>query len=114
MRWTELIKELLEPIGGREAEFVHIRCDRCGELLQTRIDLTHDLSADYNSNGYLKGYFTHKTVIGDGPCFQHLDVHIRYDTRRRRKEITVSGGQALSADEFERLSKGTEKETDKR
>jgi hypothetical protein len=104
MGWLDLIKELFKPIGGKDAEFVYVQCDRCAEPLKARIDLTHDLSADFTPGGSLKGYFTHKTLMGDGPCFQQIDVDVRYDPRRRRQEISVNGGESLSQADFQALA----------
>jgi pyruvate-formate lyase-activating enzyme len=104
MGWLDLIKGLFDPIGGKDAEFVYVQCDRCAEPLKARIDLTHELSADFTSKGSLKGYFTHKTLMGEGPCFQQIDVEVRYDQRRRRQGITVSGGESLSQADFQALA----------
>lgn len=67
-----------------------IRCDRCGEAIQGRVNLANDLSMDDEG-----GYRVRKVLIGSGLCFQQIEVTLRFDTTRQLKEKEISGGKFL-------------------
>lgn len=67
---------------------LRVRCDRCGETIQGRVNLANDLSMDDES-----GYFVRKVLMGSGHCFQQIEVTLRYDSARQLQEKEISGGK---------------------
>ena len=67
----------------------HVKCKRCGEVLEGRIDLDNDLSLNDEGNGY----FARKTLMGGKRCFQQIEVELNFDSARQLLEKTITGGQ---------------------
>jgi len=66
----------------------NVRCDRCGETIEGRVNLANDLSTDDEG-----GYRVRKVLIGSGRCFQQIEVTVRYDAARQLQEKLISGGK---------------------
>ncbi len=88
-----LFKKLVNIFGATEkkphAEYiVSVRCNRCGEIISTRVDLANDLS--FTDDGYL----TRKVLIGSGEnrCFQRVEVVVHFDARHKVVDREISGG----------------------
>lgn len=66
------------------------KCNRCGELLQGRVDLHNDISLDDDG----AGYHCTKVLIGEGTslCFNKVEVTLYFDAKRRVKNREISGG----------------------
>lgn len=77
---------------------VYVRCNRCHESIQMRVDLFNDLSDEY-SNGE-KTLFTRKTIMGSGDCFERIQVELIFDKDRRLMDRTIEGGEFISAEVF--------------
>jgi hypothetical protein len=77
-----------------ESYWIEARCNRCGETLRTRVDLQHDLSADYDIEAGETGYFCRKLLSGDGKnlCFQTIEVTLRFNGSRQIISREISGG----------------------
>ena len=69
-----------------------VRCNRCSEVIQTRINLDDDLSIDYAENGATTGYFCRKVLIGKQSCFQPIEVRLSFDPQRRLTERLINDG----------------------
>lgn len=67
----------------------HVKCNRCGEILEGRIDLDNDLSL--NDSG--DGYFVRKGLMGSNLCFQQIEVELTFDSSRQLVEKTITGGK---------------------
>lgn len=71
-----------------------MRCLRCKEIIRARIDLRNDLSAEYAAGpGGDVTYFCHKTLMGEGHCFQRVEVELTFDSKHRVINREISGGQ---------------------
>lgn len=70
----------------------HVKCARCGEILEGRVDLDNDLSL--NDAG--DGYFARKGLMGSNLCFQRIEVEIIFDSARQLIEKNISGGGFIS------------------
>ncbi len=73
---------------------VRVRCARCGEILETRIDLHNDLTARYDTNGRVTGYYVRKLLQGSGHnrCFATIEVELFFDARRHLVDRRIRGG----------------------
>jgi hypothetical protein len=67
----------------------NVRCDRCGETIEGRVNLSNDLTPDYESG---EGYYARKVLMGSGLCFQQIEVTLRFGPSRELKEKEISGG----------------------
>jgi hypothetical protein len=67
------------------------RCNRCGEVIEGRVDLANDLSLDYDDDQTV--YFVHKGLMGGNRCFQQIEVELKFDSNRQLLEQNISGGE---------------------
>ena len=79
------------------ASLLTVKCARCGEVIQTRLDLSNDLSADYDEAGNITTYFCRKVLIGQQRCFQQIEVTLKFDAHRRLLERQITGGEFVEA-----------------
>jgi hypothetical protein len=81
-----------------DAFWIAVKCNRCGEVTQTRIDLRNDLSIEYDEAGGLPTYFCRKVLMGEaGHCFQRMEVELTFDANRNLVSREVSGGQFIES-----------------
>src|SRR3984893_8929581 len=68
--------------------YVRIRCDACGEVVQTRINPTSELSQSDEGSGY----FVRKVLVGQ-QCFRPIAVELHYaDLRGTEISRAIRGG----------------------
>ncbi|MEF3274132.1 MAG: hypothetical protein K6356_06985 [Chloroflexus sp.] len=93
----------LRRLFGRteEAPFLllHVRCGRCGAVVQTRINLYNDLSVEYDDREEMIGYWIRKELMDDR-CFRLMTAELRFDRQRRLLSQEISGGQIITAEEY--------------
>ena len=68
-----------------------VKCNRCGEVVEGRINLSNDLSLDYEGNRNV--YFGRKVLMGSSHCFQQLEVELKFSPARKLLDRQVSGGE---------------------
>ena len=68
-----------------------VQCKRCGEVIEGRVNLNNDLSVEYE-NGH-DVYFVRKTVMGNGKCFQQIEVELKFNFDRKLLEKHSVGGE---------------------
>ena len=90
-------------LGDERSYWIYARCNRCKEVLKARVDLYNDLSVDYDDPKM--GFYCRKVLMGTSRCFQQIEVSLHFDQKRKLTDSQVSGGQLISKDEFEALSK---------
>jgi len=93
------LRKAFSSPGGDRNYWVHVRCDRCGEVITARVDLLNDLSMDFDA----KQYRVHKVLVGDGRyhCFQRIDVTLVFDRNKRLVDRSIRGGTFLTPTEVE-------------
>jgi hypothetical protein len=96
--FLDSLKSLFSGGGSQQeaAYWLYVRCRRCGEVIRSRIDLRNDLSL---SDG--GGYSVSKTLVGSKLCFQRIEVTLTFDDERRLVDREISGGEFITAEEFE-------------
>jgi DNA-directed RNA polymerase subunit N (RpoN/RPB10) len=83
------------------AYWVYVRCNRCGEIIRSRIDLYNDLSIDYGDKGLgMTKYFCRKTLIGSHRCFQPIEVELTFNSQRELIQREIRGGVYVSESEY--------------
>lgn len=66
----------------------HVKCNRCGEIIEGRVDLDNDLSLSDEGDNYL----VRKGLIGNNRCFQRIEVEMRFTSDRKMIEQQAQGG----------------------
>lgn len=79
------------PPAKRDDKFLtlQVKCNRCGEILECRVDTDNDLSL--NDEG--DGYFTRKMLMGGNLCFQQIEVELTFDSKRQLMGKSITGGE---------------------
>jgi hypothetical protein len=68
----------------------NIKCNRCGEIIEGRVDLDNDLSLDYDGDSTV--YFVRKGLVGNNRCFQQIEVEMKFTPDRTLIEQQAQGG----------------------
>ena len=79
--------------GDVSSYWIAVQCDRCGETVRARVNMGNDLSAEYDQDGKVTGYFCRKVLIGPQRCFQPIEVTLKFDAKRKLVERTIAGGK---------------------
>jgi DNA-directed RNA polymerase subunit N (RpoN/RPB10) len=69
-----------------------VRCNRCGESIQGQVDLRNEPSLELDDNGKAS-YLCRKVLMGNGRCFQQIEVVFRFDDDRRLVNREITGGE---------------------
>jgi hypothetical protein len=67
-----------------------VKCRRCGEIIEGRVDLDNDLSVEYEGNNNV--YYGRKVLMGNNKCFQQIEVELKFTSDRQLIEREVRGG----------------------
>lgn len=67
-----------------------VKCNRCSEIIEGRVDLDNDLSLEFEDNRNV--YFVRKVVMGNAYCFQQVEVEMKFTSKRELIEQQVQGG----------------------
>src|SRR3989442_15315224 len=71
--------------------YVRVRCNACGEVVQTRINPTSELSQSDEG----AGYFVRKVLVGQ-QCFRPIEVELHYsDLRGSEISREIHGGTSV-------------------
>jgi hypothetical protein len=68
-----------------------VKCLRCGEIIEGRVDLNNDLSVEYEEGGDI--YYARKTLMGENRCFQRIEVELKFTSSRELLEKHITGGE---------------------
>ena len=87
------LKKLFSSNPGRPEKryyIFNVKCDRCGEIIEGRVDLDNDLSLNDKGDGYI----VRKGLMGSGDnhCFQQVKVTIQFSSSRKILEQDIHGG----------------------
>jgi hypothetical protein len=94
MSFFKKISDLFSSGGGSpsgDAYWVTVKCNRCGEVIRTRINLNNDLSLNYDDGGSTT-YYCRKLLMGEQRCFQRIEVELTFDNQRRPLRRDINGG----------------------
>ena len=81
---------------GKRYYAFEVKCNRCGEIIEGRLDLSNDLSVEYEDGRDV--YFVRKTVMGNSKCFQQIEVELKFNLDRKLLERHSVGGQFTESD----------------
>ena len=74
------------------AYWVTVKCNRCGEVIRARVDLRNEVSLEYQEGGGAS-FFCRKVLMGEGRCFQRIEVELTFDANRNLASREISGGE---------------------
>jgi len=69
----------------------NVKCNRCGEIIEGRVDLDNDLSLEYECTSAF--YIVRKGLIGNNRCFQQIEVEMKFTSERTLIEQQAQGGK---------------------
>ncbi len=96
MGFFDQLKSLFtSPSGDPNALVLYVKCKRCGAPLAVRVNLANDLSADYESGGFV----LNKEML-DGKCFTLMRAEIRFDAARKIVERKIDKGEFITREEY--------------
>ncbi|MDQ2691379.1 MAG: hypothetical protein M3Y68_05060 [Chloroflexota bacterium] len=88
------LKRLFGGVSSRPEKryyVFNVKCNRCGEVIEGRVDLDNDLSLDYEGDKTV--YFVRKGLVGENRCFQQIEVEMKFTPNRTLIEQQAQGGQ---------------------
>jgi hypothetical protein len=69
-----------------------VKCKRCGETIQGQVNVYNEPSLELDEKG--KPFYTcRKVLIGNGYCFQRIEVIFKFDEGRRVLDRQINGGE---------------------
>jgi hypothetical protein len=81
--------------SGDRGLYYYVRCNRCGEVVQVRIDPMNDLSAAEGEDGL----FARKIIVGRR-CYNRMEAEFSFDSNRKLRDSRVSGGTFVDKDAY--------------
>ena len=90
---------LQKLFGGSSAKpekryyIFQVKCLRCGEIIEGRVDIDNDLSVEYEDGGDV--FYARKVLMGDGRCFQRMEVELKFSASRELTERQITGGEFI-------------------
>ena len=104
MGFFQKLVSLFSPSQARREGnvlWLYVRCNRCGEVIRNRVNLTSEASAAaYDDRGRPTGYLVRKTLVGSRRCYQPIEVTLTLDARRQVVEQAIEGGQFVTAEDY--------------
>ena len=73
-----------------------VKCNRCGEVIEGRVDLDNDLSLEYEGDRTV--YLVRKGLIGNNRCFQQIEVEMKFTSARTVDRATSTGWKVCRID----------------
>ena len=78
---------------GSHGYSLSVQCNRCGEVIQTQINLSNDLSIEYGEDEKVTGYYCRKLLTGKQRCFQQIEVTLTFDAHHKLIDRKIEGGK---------------------
>ncbi len=97
MSFLKRLSNLFAAPGKAEdaSYWIQVKCDRCGEVIQARLDLRNDLSSNYGDTAEDTTYFCRKVLMGSQHCYQQIEVDLTFDARHKLIQKEISGGKFI-------------------
>ena len=100
MGLLDQLKTFFTPSSNESnALMLYVKCKRCGTPLAVRVNLANDLSADYESGGFV----LNKEMM-DSKCFTLMRAEIRFDAARKIIEQKIDKGEFLTREQYEAMT----------
>ena len=90
--------------AGRNAFWIYVRCNACGEAIRTRVHREHDLSAECEGDSDApESYHASKEIVGQ-KCFRRIHVDLTFDRARSVTDRQITGGTFITREEYDAAS----------
>jgi hypothetical protein len=78
--------------GRKEYYVFTVKCKRCGEIIEGRVDVDNDLSIEYAGDG--DTFYCRKVLMGEGKnlCYQQIEVGLKFNAKRKLLERRIERG----------------------
>jgi hypothetical protein len=90
------LKKLFSSIPAKPDKKYYVfkvKCNRCGEIIEGRVDLDNDLSVEFEDDREV--FYVRKGLIGNNRCFQQIEVELKFNASRELMEQNVQGGMLV-------------------
>jgi hypothetical protein len=84
-------KAILPPRPTSRYYPIKVKCTRCREVLEGRVDLYNEPSQEYE--GEMVFYICRKVLMGSASCHQQVETTFKFDEARNMLERLVVGGE---------------------
>lgn len=87
------LKKLFSGTPAKQEKHYYVfqvKCNRCGEIIEGRVDLDNDLSVEFEDDREV--FHVRKGLIGTNRCFQQMEVEMKFNSSRQLIEKDVQGG----------------------
>ncbi len=91
-----LKKLFSDPGTARNFYHFSVKCDRCGEIIQVKINTDNELSLEIDEAG-TSFYICRKVLIGNAHCFQQIECILKFDENRHLIDKQLKGGKFVDA-----------------
>ncbi|WP_089938486.1 hypothetical protein [Candidatus Entotheonella palauensis] len=103
MRWLRRLLAFRFRQPANTALWLYVRCSRCGEAIQVRVDRRYDLASEWRDPGESgPAYTMHKDIVGER-CFQRISVDVGFDAGFKIVEQRIRGGEFLTEEAYQSL-----------
>jgi len=96
MSFFKRLSSMFDPRDKRSTDTSYwymVQCNRCGEKIQARIDMRNDPSINYGESDQDTTYFCRKVLMGEGRCFQQIEVEFTFDKNHQLIDRQIRGGK---------------------
>jgi len=100
MKRIHKLKNLFTGSPKDSSFWITVQCGRCGEVIQTRIDLNNEVSTEYGEDERETAYYCRKVLIGKEGCYLPVEIELRFDAGRNLIDKQIRGGKFVDG-EFE-------------
>jgi len=86
--------------GDPDGLYYYVKCDRCGEVVQVRLNRNNDLSVEYGEGGEKSDVLqAHKLIVGQ-KCPNRMEADFIFDRNRSLVQKNVTAGKFVDALEY--------------
>jgi len=81
--------------------YYYVRCLRCGEVIQVRLNKNNDLSIEYGEKGEASDRLSaHKVIVGTR-CYNRIEADFTFNRSRTLVDKQITGGTFTDASEYQ-------------
>ena len=81
--------------------YYYVRCARCGEVIQIRLNRNNDLSVEYGDKGDASDKLTaHKVIVGRR-CYNRIEADFTFNRGRTLVDKAITGGTFVDASAYQ-------------
>lgn len=90
------VKSVFGNTNTKGGHYAYVRCNRCGEALQTRINLYTEPSRKEEG-----GFVVRKVLIGSQRCFERIEIVLHFNKNYKVTDSSIEGGEFITVEEYE-------------